>query len=117
MVYWFCTESKIKMERFEYLEELDGRGGFREGSGRKYKWKSGKTKAVRIPVAILEEVLEYAQKLDSGILLKNDISMKTENEINEAKAFALGGLKVGKQSTLYKKSKKVLDTFIELMER
>ncbi len=40
------------------------RGGYREGAGRKFKWKSGKTKAIRVPEALAEEILDYAKKLD-----------------------------------------------------
>ena len=41
-------------------------GGAREGSGQKHKWKSGDTKAVRIPEKILDDVLFYARLLDNG---------------------------------------------------
>ncbi len=42
------------------------RGGYREGAGRKFKWKSGKTKAIRVPEALADEILDYAKKLDEG---------------------------------------------------
>ena len=42
------------------------RGGYREGAGRKFKWKSGKTKAIRVPEVLADEILNYAKKLDSG---------------------------------------------------
>ena len=42
------------------------KGGYREGAGRKFKWKSGKTKAIRVPEALAEEILDYAKKLDEG---------------------------------------------------
>ena len=41
-------------------------GGAREGSGQKHKWRSGDTKAVRIPEKILDDVLSYARLLDNG---------------------------------------------------
>lgn len=40
------------------------RGGRREGSGGKPTWKHGKTKPVRVPVALAEQVLEIARILD-----------------------------------------------------
>lgn len=42
------------------------RGGARENSGRKPKWNLGETKAIRIPVAIADTILEIARRLDDG---------------------------------------------------
>ncbi|MCA1994583.1 MAG: hypothetical protein LDL41_21445 [Coleofasciculus sp. S288] len=42
------------------------RGGARENSGRKPKWNLGETKAVRIPVAIADTILEIARRIDEG---------------------------------------------------
>lgn len=43
------------------------KGGARRGAGAKPKWKTGgKTKLVRIPVAIVAEVLEAAKAIDAG---------------------------------------------------
>ena len=39
-------------------------GEARANSGQKHKWKTGETKAVRIPLAILDEVLMFARLLD-----------------------------------------------------
>ncbi|MDB5100182.1 MAG: hypothetical protein JWM80_4603 [Cyanobacteria bacterium RYN_339] len=41
-------------------------GGRRTGSGRKASWKSGQCKAVKLPVALLDEVMRYARHLDGG---------------------------------------------------
>ena len=58
-------------------------GGAREGSGQKHKWRSGDTKAVRIPEKILDDVLSYARLLDNGAsaqeLLSYDIPESLEN--------------------------------------
>lgn len=43
-----------------------GRGGCRTGAGAKSKWKSSKTKTIRVPVAIADRVLELAKMLDQG---------------------------------------------------
>jgi hypothetical protein len=42
------------------------RGGARENSGRKPKWNLGETKAIRVPVAIADTLLEIAKRLDEG---------------------------------------------------
>lgn len=42
------------------------RGGAREGAGVKSTWNSGKTKTIRIPEALADQVLEYAKQLDEG---------------------------------------------------
>lgn len=39
-------------------------GGFRPGSGNKFKWNSGETKPIRIPVKLHEAVLSYAKLID-----------------------------------------------------
>lgn len=46
-------------------------GGQRKGSGSKPGWKHGKTKVIRVPEALAEQVIEYARKLDEG-KIKND---------------------------------------------
>ena len=42
------------------------RGGKREGAGAKFKWKHGKTKTIRVPVELADQLLELAKKLDEG---------------------------------------------------
>jgi hypothetical protein len=42
------------------------RGGYREGAGGKPSWKNGKTKPVRVPIALEEQILEIARILDEG---------------------------------------------------
>ncbi|HEY9633114.1 MAG TPA: hypothetical protein V6D14_06900 [Coleofasciculaceae cyanobacterium] len=42
------------------------RGGARENSGRKPKWNLGETKAIRVPVAIADTLMEIAKRLDEG---------------------------------------------------
>ncbi len=56
------------------------------------KWKSGKTKTIRVPVAIAEQVLEIAHQLDEGILPdisqyinNNSTASKPDNEIKKLK--------------------------------
>jgi hypothetical protein len=42
------------------------RGGKRDGAGARFKWKHGKTKTIRVPIELVDEILAIAQKLDSG---------------------------------------------------
>ena len=41
-------------------------GGKRHGAGRKALWKSGPCKAVKLPIALVEDVVNYARQLDAG---------------------------------------------------
>jgi hypothetical protein len=47
------------------------RGGARLNSGSKPKWKSGKTKTIRVPEVLAEKILNYAEKLDSGCVIED----------------------------------------------
>ncbi len=52
------------------------RGGKRKGAGRKADWKHGKTKTIRVPEVLAEEILEYAHKLDVGDITDYDTISK-----------------------------------------
>ena len=43
-----------------------GRGGARPGAGGGARWKHGKTKLVRLPVALLDEILSVARYMDQN---------------------------------------------------
>jgi hypothetical protein len=43
-----------------------GRGGARPGAGGGGRWKHGRTKLVRLPVALLDEILEVARYMDQN---------------------------------------------------
>jgi hypothetical protein len=43
-----------------------GRGGQREGSGRKSGWKHSETQTIRVPKIFATEILDYARQLDTG---------------------------------------------------
>jgi hypothetical protein len=43
-----------------------GRGGARPGAGGGCRWKHGPTKLVRLPVALLNEILEVARYMDQN---------------------------------------------------
>lgn len=46
------------------MEKGKSRGGKRDGSGRPPTWWAGKCKAVKIPEAIADQVLEVAREID-----------------------------------------------------
>ena len=50
------------------------RGGARENSGRKPKWNLGETKAIRVPVALADMLLEIAKRIDEGENLESILS-------------------------------------------
>lgn len=52
------------------------KGGKREGAGGKPTWKHGKTKVIRVPIALADEILEYARKLDAGDITDPDTGSK-----------------------------------------
>ncbi|MDJ0650495.1 MAG: GIY-YIG nuclease family protein [Xenococcaceae cyanobacterium MO_188.B19] len=86
---------KLLIEGLEpRLNETPGNRLGNEASLVKYesKWKSGKTKTIRVPVAIAEQVLEIAHQLDEGILPdisqyinNNGTASKPDNEIKKLK--------------------------------
>lgn len=47
------------------------RGGKREGSGPKPTWKSGKTKTIRVPEVLADQVLDLARRLDDPQFAKS----------------------------------------------
>lgn len=42
------------------------RGGKREGSGAKGNWISGKTTSIRVPIALKDEILDFAHSIDKA---------------------------------------------------
>jgi hypothetical protein len=54
------------------------RGGVRPGAGGQFKWKHGKTKTIRVPEVLAEQILEFARKLDEGI---NTIDHDTPSKV------------------------------------
>lgn len=42
------------------------RGGYRYNAGRKSQWKTGETKAIKLPVRLIPRLLEIAKILDEG---------------------------------------------------
>ena len=55
------------------------RGGRREGAGGRFKWNHGKTKTVRVPIELADKILEYAQRLDDGVIIEHETPSKILN--------------------------------------
>lgn len=53
------------------------RGGYREGAGGKSKWKHGKTKVIRVPEVLADQVLNYARELDEGKIVTRNVKQIT----------------------------------------
>ncbi len=52
------------------------RGGKREGAGGKPAWKNGKTKTIRVPIVLADEVLRIAKELDEKGVIEHDTESK-----------------------------------------
>jgi hypothetical protein len=104
------------------------------------KWKQGKTRTIRVPVVLADQLLEIAHHLDSGgkiELTQDNKRLETSNSIDltqdnttahhpspddltpdkqldlevERERF-LASLKVGRQAPEYKRTKAVIERFI-----
>jgi hypothetical protein len=69
-----------------------GRGGIRQGAGRKTTWVSGckqeDTKPIRVPKVIANQILEIAHKLDAGEVIDLDTQSK-EEKVTKSKLSAV----------------------------
>lgn len=52
------------------------RGGKREGAGGKPTWKNGKTKTIRVPIVLAEEILRIARELDEKGVIERETRSK-----------------------------------------
>ena len=52
------------------------RGGKRPGAGGKPTWKHGKTKTIRVPIALADEVISFARELDEKGIIEHDTDSK-----------------------------------------
>lgn len=67
------------------------RGGRREGAGGKYKWKHGKTKTIRVPEVLVENILEIVRFLDDGGNIDLVTTSKNDN-VTKSKIIDLSGI-------------------------
>ena len=53
------------------------KGEQRQGSRSKPGWKHGKTKVIRVPEALADQIIEYARKLDEGQIVEDNVKQIT----------------------------------------
>jgi hypothetical protein len=51
---------------------LHNRGGSRINAGRKSSWSTSETQTIRVPISLIDPILEIAHKLDSGENIESD---------------------------------------------
>jgi hypothetical protein len=91
------------------------RGGVRSNSGAKGKWKHGKTKMIRVPEDLADQILEYAHKLDEGANIESETESKTDSNLvldsdSESKVLDLSGISV---ATLKERTFVFLDNLLK----
>jgi hypothetical protein len=74
-----------------------GRGGQREGAGRKSGWTHSETQTIRVPKIFVAQILDYARQLDSGVEILEpevrvlrQIESETISEIDQSLEIAPG---------------------------
>lgn len=70
------------------------RGGRREGAGGRPAWRYGKTKPVRVPIALADKILEIAKILDEGNFEDSDNLEEFEELVTGSKAIDLTGVAI-----------------------
>lgn len=75
------------------------RGGARSNSGAKGKWKHGKTKSIRVPEELADQILEYAHKLDENAKIESETESKinhslTSDSVTDSKTLNLSGVSI-----------------------
>ena len=91
------------------------RGGVRSNSGAKGKWKHGKTKLIRVPEKLADQILEYAHKLDENAKIESETESKTDSSLGldsvmESKVLDLSGISV---ATLKERTFVFLDNLLK----
>lgn len=72
------------------------RGGKRVGAGGKFKWKSGKTTVIRVPISLVDEVIAITRMLDE----KSSIEPVTRtkeicyDDVTSSKVIDLSGITI-----------------------
>jgi hypothetical protein len=92
------------------------RGGVRSNSGAKGKWKHGKTKLIRVPEELADQILEYAHKLDENAKIESETESKADpslglDSVMESKVLDLSGISV---ATLKGRTFVFLDNLLKL---
>jgi hypothetical protein len=74
------------------MEDIMTRGGAREGAGGKSTWNNGKTKTIRVPEALADQVLEYAKRLDKGAI--EPLPERAIEPVTVSKVINLSGISI-----------------------
>ena len=61
---------------------MHGRGGCRQGAGRRGAWRHGATQTIRVPMALKDQLLEITRQLDNGELVGNFPENDLQDVIN-----------------------------------
>lgn len=69
------------------------RGGKREGAGGKPKWGNGKTKVIRVPEALVEQVLKFVEFLDKA-QDPSSVTWSNSDNVTESKIVNLTGIAI-----------------------
>ena len=70
------------------------RGGRREGAGGRPAWNYGKTKPVRVPIALADRILEIAKILDEGKFEDSDKLEEVKELVTASKVIDLAGIAI-----------------------
>ncbi|AFY91308.1 hypothetical protein [Chroococcidiopsis thermalis] len=90
---------------------ISGRGGQREGSGRPSPWNNKKTVAIRVPEVFVEEVVEYARRLDRGERVVNSDSVQNQKLLEMLKnALDVPTKSFGKGKVILREIVSILET-------
>jgi len=68
------------------------RGGRRDGAGGSSTWNQGKTKTIRVPIALADQLLEVARAMDNGEVFTANSSVI--ESVTESKVIDLSGVSV-----------------------
>lgn len=68
------------------------RGGLRDGAGGASTWNHGKTKTIRVPIALADQLLEVARAIDDGKVAT--VNSSVIEPVTESKVIDLSGVRV-----------------------
>lgn len=74
------------------------KGGRREGGGRKPSWKNGKTKNIKVPIVLAEDILKIARELDEKTIV---LSPSNESKKSPLPSFLAKESKQVKNKTFF----------------
>jgi hypothetical protein len=69
------------------------KGGRREGAGGVSSWKHGKTKTIRVPIDLADEILKVARDMDEGKIVPT-ASQQYSDAVTESKVLDLARISI-----------------------